>query len=539
MISSCILAIQRYENIKDIEEWIDYHLQLSFDKIFIMDNNDETSPLILNENNQVEIIPYYGQRNDGNDWKWQREAYNYGFNYIRNKYKDCYQWISIIDIDEFIELKIESNIKDFIQHELINNNLDNIELKWELYNDNDIIYHKPEFDGNVLNTYTYKFPINLSNNWNSPWKFINMKLYTKFIGKFKDELYYFESAHHPANILYENGIYHWNLCNSSIAVCRHYKYKSLEDFISKKCIYRNYVTSVHGSTWKYTRTYFEDNLTSINKIFHFAMFDFKYNLKMEKWDIEYLHELLERIVKTRKFIFDIWFGKNISTPIIDKCLESRKKYCGGFQVFYLNEHNIDLDICPYTRFMYDKKLYGICADFYKNLFLYYFGGVYMDRDVELFNDLNIYYNQNDYMLWDASFMNLGWWFTNNHMFCSSAMMSKPFNSIFKKFIDYCKTFTYEKLDEMYNSMSKQEFMDYFYDVKIIWYQIIKKYNYQIKVLNNIDEISKNENNIIYVYNNYLLEYPKYIYNPRFDIKDKKQLLAHYNIKTHEHVFMNN
>ena len=76
-MKTCILAIQRYENIKDIEEWIDYHINLGFDHIFLMDNNDEKDALDI-KFEYLTIIPYYGQRNDGTDWIWQREAYNFG-----------------------------------------------------------------------------------------------------------------------------------------------------------------------------------------------------------------------------------------------------------------------------------------------------------------------------------------------------------------------------------------------------------------------------------------------------------------------------
>ena len=83
----------------------------------------------------------------------------------------------------------------------------------------------------------------------------------------KPELKYSISPHYPAKELYDAGIYQWNLCDYNIAVINHYKYKTLEDFIAGKCKYRNYDKSQHGSTWKYSRTYFEDNNDSINKIF--------------------------------------------------------------------------------------------------------------------------------------------------------------------------------------------------------------------------------------------------------------------------------
>lgn len=527
-MKTCILAIQRYENIKDIKEWIDYHIDLGFDHIFLIDNNDEQDALDL-QFEYLTIIPYYGQRNNGTDWVWQREAYCFGIEYIK-KYE--YDWISIIDVDEFITLHKQTNINNFIYEECIEKGFDNIELVWELYNDDNKIYHKDEYDGNILNTYKSKYKVDL-NILNTPKEFKNMRGFTKFIGKIKPELYYKESAHYPANELYDNGTYKWNVCDPEIAVLRHYKYKSLEDFISLKCKQRNYVTSVHGSAWKYARTYFEDNDITFEKIVNFAMFDYKYNLNMEEWDIEYLQELLYALTSNRKWIFDIWFGNNqFSNTIINECLDSRQIYCENFITLYMNESNLNLDICPYTRFMYDHKLYGICADFFKCLLLYYFGGVYSDRDVKFLDYLDQYIENNDYMLFDSSFYNLGAWFTDEHLICSSFMYSKPFNKIFKQFIDYCNSFTYEQLENMYNTMSKKDFMDYFYDVKIFYYHVIKKYNYEIIDLLDATTHVKKDDNKIYVFDNFFIEHNKYPENPNIN-----HLILHYNIKSHEQVYL--
>ena len=523
-MKTCILSIQRYENIKDIEEWLDYHFNLGFDHIFLMDNNDEKDALQINKDN-LTIIPYYGQRNDGTDWVWQREAYTFGIEYIK---QFDYDWISIIDIDEFITLFNHNNIQDFIQEECINKGFDNIELIWQLYNDDNKIYHKDEYNGNILNTYQFYFQPDI-NKVNTKDKFCYMRGYTKFIGKIKPELYYKESAHYPANELYDNDIYKWNVCDPNIAVLKHYKYKSLEDFISLKCKQRNYVTSPHGSTWKYSRTYFEDNYVSINKIFHFIMFDYKYKLNMEKWDIEYLQDLLKKLIPKNQFGFDIWFGKNIKNDILTHCINSRNKSCKDFYFFHLNETNLNLDICPYIRFMYDHKLYGMCADFFKCLFLYYFGGLYCDRDVEFLTNFDLYFENNDYILFNYGAKG---WFTMEDIPHTCFISSKPFNPLFKYFIDYCDKFTYEELENMYNSMSQKDFMDNFYDTKIM-YKVIKENNINIKVINNINEKIQYKENELIIFENYLLEPYKY------KIDNIQTIAVHYNLKTHEQIYFNN
>lgn len=533
-MKTCILAIQRYENIKDIYEWVNYHLNLGYDKIFILDNNDEIDPLVI-DNKQVDIIPFYGQRNNETDWNWQREAYNIGIDYIK---KFNYHWITIIDIDEFVTLYKHTNIKDFIQEECINKGYNSIQFIWELYNDDNKLYHKDEYDGNILNSYLFHFQAE-SYNANTPDFYRNMRCFTKFTGKITNDLVFTDSAHYPDKKLYDNNIYQWIVCNEEIAVLKHYKYKSLEDFISLKCKQRNYNTSMHGSTWKYARTYFEDNILSQDKIFHFAFFDFKYKLNMIEWDIEYLHELLRRIYKLQEntWCFDIWFGnENNDNTIINNCLNSRSKYLNKFKIFYMNETNLYLDICPYTRFMYDHKLYGICADFFKCLLLYYFGGIYTDRDVEFKKDFYPYWKNNDYILFDSSFHNLGAWFSGDHMICSSFMMSKPFNPIFKYFIDYCNSFSYEQLENMYNTMSKKDFMDYFYDVKIFYYHIIQKHNYFIYCLKSMNDKVEKTDGIIYVFDNYFIEPQKYFYWKNKPLQEEP-ILIHYNLKMHEQIYL--
>ena len=502
-MKTCILAIQRYENIKDIEEWLDYHFNLGFGHIFLMDNNDEKDALQINKEN-LTILPAYDICVEIGDSTWQCDAYNTGLNYIRNL-NEKYDWIAIIDIDEFIRLFTYRNINDFIINECINKNKDNIELKWRLFNDNELIYFKESYHGNIQNTFTQYFPIN-NMKYNDYDNFYDMQCFIKFIGKLKPELYFSTSPHYPAKELYDKGIYQWNLCDYNIGVIDHYKYKTLEDFIIGKCKCRNYVKSVHGSTWKYTRTYFEDNNISINKIFHFVMFDYKYKLNMEQWDIEYLHELIQKIFNKndKKWIFDILLKKDININLLNEHIKNRNKYCNNFYLFYLNEKNLNLDICPYIKFMYNHKLYKLCEDFFKCLFIYYFGGICIDMNIKCIDYIDSYFENNDYILFE----------NNNDFICS-----KPFNLLFKYFIDYCNKFTYKELENIYNSISKNDFINKFCNDNIIS-QIIKENNIHIKIIKNINKKIKYKENKLTLFDKSLLKNYKYTSN------DYKQFIVY-------------
>ena len=469
-MKTCILAVQRYENLKDIDEWVNYHLHLCFDQIFLLDNNDENDPINYNHE-KVVILSVNDIKAEVGDSIWQCEAYNRGFNYIKELKK--YDWVAVIDIDEFIYLKKHANIQDFIQKECINKGLTNIELLWQLYNDNNILYHKDSFDGHILDTYKCYFNPNV-NFANTIYEFKNMKYFTKFIGKITPELQYSTSPHYPAKELYDNHIYNWNLCDTNIAVLKHYKYKSLEDFISGKCKYRNYNKSIHGSTWKYARTYFEDNSISIDKLLAFAMLEFKYDLQMEEWDIEYLKQLFKRNTNKENNIYFINFTEELNNGN-----NTLLNYSEDFNIIELNEFNLHIDTCPYVRFMYDHKLYNRCKEFFECFLLYYFGGIYIN-DLSYANLIN-YFNNNEYMI-----------FVKDNIIVSDIMMSKSlFNKILLDVINYCKTFSYDELNELYKEDND---MNMFLLNNLFIYTVAKN-DINIKHVSNINYQNDNNNTL--------------------------------------------
>ena len=78
---TCILAIQRYENIKDIIEWIDYHINLGFSHIFLLDNNDEDNLLNIKHDN-LTVLRANDIKVQSGDSTWQCIGYNRGLDYI-------------------------------------------------------------------------------------------------------------------------------------------------------------------------------------------------------------------------------------------------------------------------------------------------------------------------------------------------------------------------------------------------------------------------------------------------------------------------
>jgi len=126
IIYPVIVAIAKLES-DYIQEWVNYHLALGFEKIYLYDNEDTPTYNNLNENVVVTHIP-------GNNY---HKAVQYLAldcfisNYMRN---GTITHVAHIDIDEFIVLKKHNNIKDFIG-EYIVGDCAGIGMHWKYFGD--------------------------------------------------------------------------------------------------------------------------------------------------------------------------------------------------------------------------------------------------------------------------------------------------------------------------------------------------------------------------------------------------------------------
>jgi hypothetical protein len=101
-----------------INEWVNYHLKLGFDNIFIYENDWDSGI----EHPSLTKIKINGS-------KQQIPVYN---DFIKN-YKIEYDWSAFLDVDEFLVLKKHKNIHDFINDYY---DVDAIGINWVLFGDN-------------------------------------------------------------------------------------------------------------------------------------------------------------------------------------------------------------------------------------------------------------------------------------------------------------------------------------------------------------------------------------------------------------------
>ena len=84
-----------------------------------------------------------------------------------------------------------------------------------------------------------------------------------------------------------------------------------------------------------------------------------------------------------KVIHYCWFGGNTKNEMVLKCMESWKKYCPDYKVVEWNEDNFDVNMCRFTKEAYESKKWAFVSDVARLHILYNYGGVYLDTDIEL------------------------------------------------------------------------------------------------------------------------------------------------------------
>ena len=89
-----------------------------------------------------------------------------------------------------------------------------------------------------------------------------------------------------------------------------------------------------------------------------------------------------------KVIHYIWLGRGEFPPIVDKCVESWKKFCPDYEIKLWTEDNLDINLCPYVRQAYDAKKFAFASDVFRYYILEKEGGIYLDVDVELLKPID-------------------------------------------------------------------------------------------------------------------------------------------------------
>lgn len=106
-------------------------------------------------------------------------------------------------------------------------------------------------------------------------------------------------------------------------------------------------------------------------------------------------------MKIPKKIHYCWFGNNEKPECILQCIESWKKFCPDYEIIEWNESNYDIDALEYTRQAYDAKKWAFVSDVARLKVVYDHGGIYMDTDVEILDNIDRYLENEMFMFFQC------------------------------------------------------------------------------------------------------------------------------------------
>ena len=97
-----------------------------------------------------------------------------------------------------------------------------------------------------------------------------------------------------------------------------------------------------------------------------------------------------------KIIHYCWFGGNPLPQDACNYIETWKKYCPDYEIYEWNETNFDLDSVSYVKEAYLAKKWAFVTDYVRLYALYKVGGIYMDTDVEVLKNLDIFLSEHGF-----------------------------------------------------------------------------------------------------------------------------------------------
>lgn len=178
-----------------------------------------------------------------------------------------------------------------------------------------------------------------------------------------------------------------------------------------------------------------------------------------------------------------WFGPNKIPEQLIQYMESWKLFCPDYEIKLWNEDSFDVNSHPFTKSAYNEKKYAYVSDYVRAYALNIHGGIYLDTDVELKENLDIFLDHEAF----SGFEGKGAPFT-------AVWGSIPNHSLTNIVLNYYHNRIYTT-EENTNTFSVSE---------------ILKNQFFINPLNNILQIGSDSKNTIHIYpsTHFCLDLPK-------------------------------
>lgn len=140
-----------------------------------------------------------------------------------------------------------------------------------------------------------------------------------------------------------------------------------------------------------------------------------------------------------KYIHYCWFGGKPLPKLAKKCIKSWKKYLPDYEIIEWNEHNVDLDECPFIKEAYENKKWAFVADYARTKAIYEMGGIYFDTDMLITKNV-------DFLLDKETFLGV-----EDSMMVNAAVWgaSKPKTYFAKRMLDFYQSQEHFNVNNIY------------------------------------------------------------------------------------------
>ena len=89
-----------------------------------------------------------------------------------------------------------------------------------------------------------------------------------------------------------------------------------------------------------------------------------------------------------KIIHLCWLSGDTYPPLIQKCIDSWKKYLPDYEIWVWDTKRFDVNSVLWTKQAFEAKRYAFAADYIRLYALYHFGGIYLDSDVLVYKSFD-------------------------------------------------------------------------------------------------------------------------------------------------------
>lgn len=91
-----------------------------------------------------------------------------------------------------------------------------------------------------------------------------------------------------------------------------------------------------------------------------------------------------------KVIHYCWFGRGKMPEMAIKCMASWAKFLPNYELRVWNEDTFDINSVLYVKEAYEARKFAFVTDYVRLYAIYNFGGIYMDTDVEVLKNLDVF-----------------------------------------------------------------------------------------------------------------------------------------------------